>query len=261
MGVAAAGVLRLVRPDTGRAYAEGQLGVERMQRLVERSDERVHVVAAPVVDAVEVRAVACEGLCIIEIRAGIEVVVEMDAVHIIIADDLGRAVHDELLHCRETGVKVVIAVVFDHPFRMLARRAALGQGVKLLPAVSRDAVGIDPGVQLKAALVRALDPVREHIKVPVGRSAAGAADVAALGEKSGPVECVRRGTHLKKDRVQAHRRDVVEHGVRLGGERLRGHAGRGRIVDVRYACDPDAAHIVLCGLRRAGKRHEHGEHK
>ena len=116
-------------------------------------------------------------------------------------------------------------------------------------------------MQLKAALVRALDPVREHIKVPVGRSAAGAADVAALGEKSGPVECVRRGTHLKKDRVQAHRRDVVEHGVRLGGERLRGHAGRGRIVDVRYACDPDAAHIVLCGLRRAGKRHEHGEHK
>lgn len=53
---------------------------------------------------------------------------------------------------------------------MLTRRAALGQGVKLLPAVSRDAVGIDPGVQLKTALVRALDPVREHIEVPVGEA-------------------------------------------------------------------------------------------
>ena len=51
----------------------------------------------------------------------------MDTVHIIIADDLGHAVHDEPLHRRETGVKVVVAVVFDHPFRMLARRAALGR--------------------------------------------------------------------------------------------------------------------------------------
>ena len=144
---------------------------------------------------------------------------------------------------------------------MLTGRAAFRKGVKLVLAVFGDAVGVYPRMKLKAALVCALDPVGENVKVPVRRSAARAADVAALGEEGGLVKRVRRGAHLKKDRAQTHRRDVVEHGVGLGGERVGGKTGVRGVVDVVDACDPDAAHIVLCGLRSEGRRHEHRKHK
>ena len=91
----------------------------------------------------------------------------MNAVHVVILDDLSRTVYDKLLHRRNTGIEVVVIVVLDYPLRVLLGRAGIRDCVPFVLAVNRNAVWVDPRVQLQTALVRCGYPVAEDVKAAV----------------------------------------------------------------------------------------------
>ena len=92
-----------------------------MQCLIQSSDECVDVVASPVTDPAEILTVALVSRLIGKIRTRIEIVVQMDAVYVVILDDLSRTVYDKLLHRRNTGIEVVVIVVLDYPLARALR--------------------------------------------------------------------------------------------------------------------------------------------
>lgn len=86
-----------------------------MQCLIQSSDECVDVVASPVTDPAEILTVALVSRLIGKIRTRIEIIIQMNAVYVVILDDLSRTVYDKLLHRRNTGIEVVVIVVLDYP--------------------------------------------------------------------------------------------------------------------------------------------------
>ena len=233
-----------------------------MQCLIQSSDECVDVVASPVADLAEILTVARISRLIGKIRTRIKIIIQMNAVHIVILDDLSRTVHDKLLHRRNTGIEVVVVVVFDNPLRMLLGRTGIRDCIPFVLAVNRNAVRIDPCVQLQTALMRCGYPVAEDVKAAVRRLTGRAADVAAPRKQLRRIQRIGGRPNLKEYRVQAHCGNIVQLGVGLGLELVGGHALLGGKINIMYGRDPDTAHIVLCGLSGVSARyHQHGQHQ
>ena len=231
-----------------------------MQCLIQSSDECVDVVASPVTDPAEILTVALVSRLIGKIHTRIEIVIQMNAVYVVILDDLSRTVYDKLLHRRNTGIEVVVIVVLDYPLRVLLGRTGIRDCVPFVLAVNRNAVWVDPRVQLQTALVRCGYPVAEDVKAAVRCLTSRAADVAAPREQLGRIQRICGRPHLQEDRVQAHCGNIVQLGIGLGLELVGGHALLGGKINIMYGRDPDTAHIVLCGLSGVSARyHQHGQ--
>ena len=119
-----------------------------MQRFVECGDQFVDVVAPPVADIVEILAIARKCRFIGKVCAGVEIVIEVDTVHVVILHDLSSAVDYKFLHSGQAGVEIVVILVYDRPFRVLLGWAVIRQCVVFALAVLGDAVGVEPRMQL-----------------------------------------------------------------------------------------------------------------
>ena len=79
-------------------------------------DQLIYVVPPPVADIRVAGAVFGVGVRIVKVCAGVEVVVQVDAVNVVIFHQLHSAVHNQLPDFRKAGIQVVVAVGMpDHP--------------------------------------------------------------------------------------------------------------------------------------------------
>ena len=228
-----------------------------MDRLAQLLDQLVHALAAEIVQR---KTAAVLGVClgVIKFGGGVEVIVQVDAVHRVGLDDLPGARHDQLPHLGEAGVEIQVALAQAHKGRVLPGRVPLGQlvqaGLQRTGAVLGHPVGVDPGVHLHLAGVGLLHQIGQRVKSAVGRLALLAGQVHAVGEDLGGIEGVGTGPHLKEDGVEAGGLRRVQHLVQLllqGG--LVQPLGR-RVIQVEHSGYPNAPHLGLHGPAMGGQQ-------
>ena len=124
-GVAAAFQGGGVGPDAGGGDAEQAAGARFMDRLAQLLDQLVHALAAEIVQR---KAAAVLGVClgVVKFGGGVEVIVQVDAVHRVGLDDLPGARHDQLPHLGEAGVEIQVALAQAHKGRVLMGPGATG---------------------------------------------------------------------------------------------------------------------------------------
>ena len=217
-----------------------------MDGLVELLDEQVHVVASPVAAVLDAVGV----LLILGIigdreashRIGIEIVVHVDAVDVVAADDVACHLADVVAVLGNAGVENLQAVVLEAALRMLhhhmidgERRGALG----LCP------IGINPGVKLHAACVALVNHPLQRVPVGLRRLALLPREDAAPRLQRAGVEGVALGPHLEDDGIHAILLQLVE----LEGQRLL-HGLRRQALELSVhtlnPCSPELSFGLLC---------------
>ena len=291
--VGAARVDRLVLPDPERADAElhrrAALGVQPGEDVVHARDERGDIVAAPLSDAVgRVRvsrgeAVLLEGAAVLpgvaEVRGRpirVEVIVEVDAVDVVVRGDLRHRVDHVLTDGRLSRVEEQRAVEEQDVLGMLhgvvVRRQQAGSGERPHRLLGRErtglvrghperrehrrrrdrrrrhAVRVEPRVVLHAARMGLLHHPRQ--RVIAGVDTLRSAEELRPRVEGGGVPGVLRGTHLEDHRVELRLLEPVED---AGVLRLEVGFARGlRDVELVDRGDPGGAELPL-RLRVSGR--------
>ena len=178
-------------------------------------DQLVDVVPPPIAYVGKIAAVLGEGVPIVKGGAGVKVIVQVDAVHIVVAHDLFRPLDHQFPHLGQARVQVVVAAIFHHPLRVLLGRRTGGQPIILLLPIPGHPEGVDPGVELQAQGMGFFHPVFQRVKAAAGRCILAACQIRAPGEQIGWVEGIRTGAHLQDHSVHAHILAVLQNGVGL----------------------------------------------
>ncbi|KGC52790.1 hypothetical protein DO65_4945 [Burkholderia pseudomallei] len=236
---------RRIAPDRERRDPELHPRFRGLDALSERFDETIDVVATPVGERRETRAVLRISRGVVERRARdrvrVEIIVEMHGVDIVAGDRVHDRVDDERARGGHAGVVIQLAAVADHPVRMRARRMRGDERVE--PVVHRDAVRIEPCVQLEIAPMRFGDGERERIVA--GIAALRARQIFRPRLERRRPECVRGRPNLQDHRVAVHPDRVVEPRAQLGLLRGGRQARARRPVEVDHRGDPGAAELTL----------------
>ena len=222
---------------TGGADAEAHPRLGRLDHVVDVLDHLVNVLAAPV--ALRHRAARSP---IVAIQVGIErerrvvliveIVVKHQSVNVILDQNVLAHVNDALTHLGDAGIEYRLITSGQEP---------LGMGIDVVPLALPPhvvavaiTVGIDPGIDLDAALVGLLNKILKRVE---GRShATGARNVTRPG-------LVGRIVH----RV-AHRPDVVIDHIDVVDEHRVEHLAAGILHDGRVACrDGTAGPVAQVG--------------
>ncbi|RAO32897.1 hypothetical protein PSN13_03587 [Micromonospora saelicesensis] len=258
----------LVAPDAERADAELYPRLGRLDLAVHLLDQQVDVVPPPVGPVGEAPVVGREGRVVRHLvgaaGVGVEVVVEVDAIDVVPLDGIHHGGLDELADLGDPGVVVEPAAgdagrwVGEGPVGVLLRRVAGGElgevGAGAAGGGHRDAVRVEPGVELQVPLVRLVD--QEGQWVPARVLAAYPGQVFRPGlVRRGP-ERVGGGPDLHHDGVVVQAPGQVEQlavlGL-LGGDPVR--VGLGRLagpVDVDHRRDPHGPELPFRGGRVGG---------
>ena len=148
-------------------------------------------------------------------------------------------------------VEEELVVVLERPPGLSGGDVALRQH---LVGVGRDAVRVEPGVKLHAALVCLVDGELQRVPVRAGGLAATAGEKLAPGLDVGDVEGVGAGAHLEYDGIDAGLLELVE----LVGDEALGTLGA--LVGVTHRTNdvqPGAAELTLWRrLRENGEGNE-----
>ena len=203
-GIGALGQAALIRPHAGGADAVGQPRINGVDALPQCLDQLVDIVPAPVADVGKALAVLGIGGPVGKAAAGVEVVVQVNAVDVILAGQLLRPPHDVLPHLGQAGIEVVVALILHHPVGVELCGVVGGQGLELRRAPLGDAEGIDPGVELQPQGVGPLHPVGQRIKSVFRGGPLCAGEVFAPRVQLGGIEGVGGGPHLENHGVHAH---------------------------------------------------------
>ena len=249
-GTAGERIGTLVAPNAGWADAKAaaRLHGVLVHCGVYRLHELVHIVAPPVRER-QIAAGRLIGGGIVKLRGRIKIIVELDAIHGVFADDFRHAVTDELAHLCDAGIEIIAAVTRDHPFRMLLGGRGIRQGIEIALRIGTgtDAVRIDPRLQPQIAGMCLFYPIRERVKRIGRRRAAGAGQIPAPRKELGAVQRIAGRAHLKIHGVGAARRDAVECGAAFGAQRVCVSGRLRGIINGICRCHPDAARLRLHG--------------
>ena len=187
-----------------------------MDSLAKLSDEDVYLISSPVTDGSEAAGIVGVELLVGDdltgSGVGIEVVVHVNAIYIIAADDVIDDLADivpVLLQCR---IEDILSVVRKHALGMCDGNMIRGQGCRCLCLGS---IRIDPRVQFHASLMALFDHPLQWIPIGIWRFALHAREEAAPWFVFAGIECVTFSTHLKDDSVHA----VGMEGIELLGQR------------------------------------------
>ncbi len=217
------------------------------------SHERVDVVPPPRLDRAEPGAVRGVGRGIRDRlpahRVRIEVVVEVHAVEVVVLDRVQDRLPDVLLGLGQARVEVELAAVGPDPLGMHAR-GMLGHEPGRV-GLHRDAVRVEPRVQLEVAPVRLVDDEGERVVARVAALHAREVLRPRL-ERAGP-ERVGGRPHLHEHRIQAELLGDVEPVQELGLLRLGAQPGARGPVDVHDRGDPHRAQLALPRRHRVGR--------
>ena len=242
-----------VRPHAGGGHAEGQLRVQGVEPFIQVLNQLVDIVPPPVADVVKGSAVLPEGVLVVEAAAGVEVVVQVDAVHIVVADQLLRPLDDQLPHLGQAGIQIVVSLALHHPLGVLHCRGLVVQIRQLTLAALGKAEGVDPGVELQPQGVSLLHPVGQGIKAVFRGQAGGPGQVLAPGEQLRGIEGVPRGTHLEDHRVHPHVHAVLQNLIRLGLEGVGVGGGGVGVVQVVHRGHPNGPEVIPGGAGGIGR--------
>ena len=178
-------------------------------------DQGIHVLPAPIVPlrlAVSFsQAVFPEAVIIRERhtrrRIGIEIIVHMDRVHVVTADDITHYPADKLTAFRQSRVEKDLFIIGDKPFGMLMIDVGIGE-----TGVSRRArpVRIQPSVKLHVPFMAFLDQEGHRVELTCRGYALLSGEEAAPRLDIGFIESVRLGAHLKDDGVDAACLQVIK---------------------------------------------------
>ena len=180
-------------------------------------DEQIDVVAPPVSLIGKIFSIAGEGSVVVKLYSGlgigVEVIVNVDAVHVVARHDVRHHQADVLPALRQGGVEEELVAVGDEPFgvyiiNMIGRQLVLGR----VP----HAVRVYPGVQLHAALVAFVYHELQGIPIRVGRLSLHPRQVAAPRLQARGVERIGLRAYLEEDGVDAR----LLQGVELVDQRL-----------------------------------------
>ena len=149
--------IRIVLPiavDAERRNAELHPRLVLVDGVAELTDEEVHVIAAPVAFVGESPGVATEQLVVgnglTGSRIRIEVIVDMQPIHIITAHDVAHHMTDEVTALGNGRIQDILVVVFEHPLRMSDSDMTT---VKFMGCLGLGSIGIDPGMQFHASFM------------------------------------------------------------------------------------------------------------
>lgn len=112
-------------------------------------------------------------------------------------------------------------------------------------AASGHPIGVDPGVELHASLMRGFHPVFQRVKTVFRRFSLCSGKIPAPRIIFRFVESIRRRTHLQKDSVHSHSFGIVQYFIGLLTESLLICGHRFRIVQRIHGGYPDAPHFAV----------------
>ena len=168
----------------------------------------------------------------------------MNAVHRVAIQNFLHPGGNAVPHVRAGGVQVLAPGRLLHPLRVCGGQAVGAEGAGH-GVVQRQPVGVQPGLQPKAAGVGLLHQNGQRVK----------AGVAALGASADAgVQGVPEGPHLGENGVQPHGGVLVKPAAHLGTEG--GLAGEVGALPLQIA-DPDGAVFLPGGLGRGRGRGLH----
>ncbi|MPN47863.1 hypothetical protein SDC9_195467 [bioreactor metagenome] len=171
-----------------------------MNRFVEPLYQRGHILPPPIVERLIDRRVERIGTPVVKISSRIEIIVHVDAVHIVLLHDFRRSVDDKRSHFGQSRIKVEVSLIGDDPLRMQPGGMVFGQAVKRLRRGQRPthryAIGVNPRVKLQPARVCFVGPVRERVKAILRRKPRFSRQIGGPRETFRLIQRVRRGAHL-----------------------------------------------------------------
>ena len=189
--------------------------IEDLSMDMKGTEARYHVLPAPIVPlrlAVSFsQAVFPEAVIIRERHTrcgiGIEIIVHMDSVHVVTADDITHYPADKLTAFRQSRVEKDLFIIGDKPFGILMIDVGIGE-----TGVSRRArpVRIQPSVKLHVPFMAFLDQEGHRVELTCRGYALLSGEEAAPRLDIGFIESVRLGAHLKDDGVDAACLQVIK---------------------------------------------------
>ena len=210
--------------------------------VAEHLDEGIDIVAPPIVDICNAIAMRGIGLGIGNSQAGygirIEVIVDMQSVHVVAAYDVGGDGTDIFAVFRHAGVEEHEVVVFEEAFRVLhvgvrccQFRSAFGLGAER----------VDPGVQFHAALMTFVHHPRQRVPIGCGPLSLPPREVAAPRLVGRLVKGVGLAAHLENHGVHS----ALLQGVELLGEIVLHGVARKPLELAVDKLDPRAPELTL----------------
>ena len=183
-------------------HAEFHPRLHGVDAVAEHLDKSIDIVAPPIVDVGNAVAMRGIGLGIGNSQAGygirIEVIVDMQSVHIVAAHDVGGDGTDIFAVFRHAGVEEHEVVVFEEAFRVLhvgvrrcQFRSAFGLGAER----------VDPSVQFHAALMTFVHHPRQRVPIGCGPLPLPPREVAAPRFVGRLVKGVGLAAHLENHGV------------------------------------------------------------
>ena len=187
-----------------KGHAEAYPGLDLLDGLLRLVDEQRGIVPAPVRLVAEALcpAILGEGIVIRKRppadRIRIEIVVEMDAVHVIARYDVAHDLQDVLARSGLPRVEIDLAGVFLEDVGVPAGYMAADQG---LSGVERHAVGIEPRVQFHPAGMALLDHEAERIPERLRSLALRTGQITRPGLYVRYIESVGLRTYLEENGI------------------------------------------------------------
>ena len=193
--------------------------------FVQHLDEGIDVVTPPFTDVAETIAVALESSLVGDGHAchgiGVEIVVDMEPVDVVAADDVGHYLTDVTVVLGQARVEENQSVVLKEAVGILhigVHHGQLGGALRLGPE------RVDPGVQLHAPAVTLLNHPLQGVPIGVGSLALLPCQETAPRLVGRVVESVGLATYLEDDRIDAALLHHIELARQIGLHGIAGHA-------------------------------------
>ena len=166
IGITTVGIVLLVTVDAERRNAELHPRLVLVDGVAELTDEEVHVIAAPVAFVGESPGITTEQLVVgnglTGSRIRIEVIVDMQPIHIITTHDVAHHMTDEVTALGNGGIQDILIIILEHPLRMPDGYMTT---VELMGGFCLGPVRIDPGMQFHASFMTLRDHPLQRIPI------------------------------------------------------------------------------------------------
>ena len=250
---------------TGGSYGKAHLRLHLLHHVIHVGNHLVDLRAAPVGKAQAGAAVLPQRVvgsaAVGGYSAGIKVVVEDDAIDVVVLNHLAAHVHDALTRGGQAGVEHCgggsRTVGIGEQDTRVAQRLVL-RGVPGAWAAVGITVGVHPGMALDAPLVALLHGKRQW--VPAGIGATGASEVTRPRLVARLVHRVAHRAHLNAHGIHVGAGKavkVVNQGLFLAGNNACRGAALARPVNVGHCGEPCGTHLALLLLGT----HHSGQHE
>ena len=225
-----------------------------MYRLVELFDKQVHIQSTPVSLILQPVVVGLE-ICLIRNsdtwhRIGIEIVIDMQTIHIIAVYDVFHHLTDIIATLFQSRIQQRQSVVLERPLRMLYYHMVYGIDMSSLRLGT---IGINPSMQLHTTLMTLLYHPLQGVPVRIRTTALFTSQIVAPRFDATLIEGIALRTYLEDDDITT----ILLQLVQLVSQRLLHTFGTHALklsVHALYPCPTELS--LLLGLYGSGQYQE-----